>query len=118
MTKPEILQELYLMFDAWLLSENYTGNDAMHFHSINTTYFGFCAYLDHKYLDSSAIINELQKEAPHQRIEIEYYYKTYHHSVKDKYLSYFDIFLPRINHLKRTIKRLEIEIANTSPALI
>jgi hypothetical protein len=100
MTKSEILEVVKRMQKDWEESSEY--EIWMQF---NKCYRGFCYYLFCKNIDWVFIIKELEKDLITKITNKEYWYVTCENVGKQA-------LIPRLNHLNRTIARLENELKN------
>lgn len=105
MTKPEILEAVKQMLADW--------EEAYQSKSFDTVVMldceeGFCNYLNSSFsnIETIIIIHHLQLDLIHFMSARKTWYEIFFERRN------FESLLPRINHLKRTIARLEKEITN------
>lgn len=103
MTKPEILEVVKRMLVDWQNAQKLDTRLEV----FNTNcYKGFCVYLVSNE-DYIFILRELKKDVLFRKKDF-YWYETVYSSIRN----FKEILQTRIDHLNRTIARLENEIAN------
>lgn len=113
MTKKKILEVVYIMLDDYeLVALNYLHRNLHFSYSFQS---GFCLYLDNNFNPKKSIyiIIELEKDLQFSKIT-SYSWYPFFSFTKSVEIS----ITSRIEHLKRTISRLEQEIINDAAAII
>lgn len=113
MTKPEILEIVKQMHKDWCFAKKFSFFSTLNKRVISKTVFsGFCFYLKHELnftiSKRSILINELLKDKNTDGLV--FWYETFCNSYSDTKNKL--ILKLRIDHLQRTIKRLQKEIKN------